>query len=82
MKHRMTLSIDPEVSQQAKKLAHAKQTTVSGLVEGFLRSTSMPSGKKAGSFVERWAGKFAVTESMPGDLRLQGLKAKHGLATR
>lgn len=82
MKHRMTLSIDPEVSRQAKKLAHAKQTTVSGLVEGFLRSTSMPGGKKTGSFVERWAGKFTVTESRPGDLRLQGLKAKHRLTTR
>lgn len=82
MKHRITVSIDPEVSRQAKKLAHAKQTTVSGLVEGFLRSTSMPTRRKTGSFVERWAGKFAVTQSKPGDLRLEGLKAKHGLRTR
>jgi predicted HicB family RNase H-like nuclease len=38
VKRRITLSIDPAVSRRAKKLAHARQTSVSALVEQFLRS--------------------------------------------
>ncbi len=38
--------------------------------------------KPAGSFVERWAGQFTIREGGTQDLRLQALKAKHGIAQK
>ncbi|MBI2217177.1 MAG: hypothetical protein HYU51_07765 [Candidatus Rokubacteria bacterium] len=82
MKHRITLSIDPAATRRAKKLAHARQTSVSALVEQFLRSAPMVGGEQAASFVERWAGKFTVTRAAPGDLRMKAIKAKYRLNAR
>jgi hypothetical protein len=50
------------------------------LVEHSLQASLAPRTKPAGSFVERWAGKFTVREGGAEDLRLQALKAKHRLA--
>jgi hypothetical protein len=82
MKNRMTLTIDPAVARRARKAARAKNTSVSGLVEELLRSAPIPGGEKRGSFVDRWAGKFAVAQTLPGDQRMVVLKARHGLAPR
>ena len=38
MKARVTITLDPEVHARAKRTARARRTTVSGLIEGFLRS--------------------------------------------
>jgi hypothetical protein len=82
MKNRITLTIDPAVARRAKKVARAKKTSVSGLVEELLRSAPLPGEKERSSFVDRWAGKFAVAESMPGDQRMALLKARYQLAPR
>lgn len=82
MKHRITLSIDPTVTRRAKKLAYARKTSVSGLVEQFLRSAPMAGGEKAPSFVERWAGKFTVARAAPGDPRMNAIKEKYRLNAR
>ena len=82
MKNRITLTIDPAVARRAKKVARANNTSVSGLVEELLRSAPIPGGEKQRSFVDRWAGKFSVAESSPGDRRMAALKAKYGLAPR
>lgn len=82
MKNRVTLSIDPAVTRRAKKLAHAKRTSVSGLVEQFLRSAPIAGEEQTPSFVERWAGKFSVAKSAPRDLRMKALKARYHLKTR
>lgn len=82
MKHRITLSIDPAVTRRAKKLAYARQTSVSALVEHFLRSAPVMGGEKATSFVERWVGKFTVARTERGDLRMKALKAKYRLNAR
>ena len=81
MKNRITLTIDPEVARRARKVARAKNTSVSGLVEELLRFAPIP-GEKRGSFVDRWEGKFVVAETLPGDRRMIVLKTKHGLAPR
>jgi hypothetical protein len=82
MKNRITLTIDPAVVMQAKKAARARNTTMSGLVEQLLRSTSISGEEKQGSFVDQWAGKFSVAESLPNDPRMAFLKTKHGLTNR
>ena len=82
MKNRVTLSIDPAVTRRAKKLAYAKRTSVSGLVEQFLRSAPITGEEETPSFVERWAGKFSVAKSAPRDLRMKALRARYHLKTR
>ena len=80
MKERVTVTMDRELIVQAKRLAHRTGTSLSGLVEHSLQASLAPRTKPAGSFVERWAGKFTVREGGAEDLRLQALKAKHRLA--
>jgi hypothetical protein len=82
MKNRITLTIDPAVARRAKKVARARNTSVSGLVEDLLRSAPIPGGEKRSSFVDRWAGKFTVAESSPGDQRMAALKTKYDLVPR
>jgi hypothetical protein len=82
MKNRMTLTIDPAVARRAKKVARAKSTSVSGLVEELLRSAPIPGGEKRDSFADRWAGKFAVAQTSPDDQRMARLMAKHRLISR
>ena len=82
MKRRITLSIDPSVTRRAKKLAHTRQTSVSALVEQFLRSAPMVAGERATSFVERWTGKFTVARTQEGDRRMKALKTRYRLHER
>lgn len=82
MKKRITLTIDPAVARRARKVARAKKTSVSGMVQELLRSVPISGGEKRGSFVDRWAGKFTVAESLPGDRRMAVLKTKYDLASR
>jgi hypothetical protein len=82
MKNRLTFTIDPAIAKRARTLARARNTSVSGLVEELLRSAPFPGREKQGSFVERWAGKFSVAETSPGDQRMGLLKARFGLAPR
>ena len=82
MKRRITLTIDPAITRRAKKLAHARQTSVSALVEQFLRTAPMAGGMKATSFVERWTGKFRIARAERGDRRMESLKARYRLNAR
>ena len=82
MKRRITLTIDPAVTRRAKKLAYTRQTSVSALVEEFLRSAPMAGGEKATSFLDRWTGKFKVARGRRGDSRMKALKARYRLNER
>ena len=82
MKNRITLTIDPEVARRARKVARARNTSVSGLVEELLRSAPLPGGEMRGSFVDRWAAKFVVADASPDDQRMAALKSKYGLSSR
>jgi len=54
MKTRVTITLDPEVHARAKRAARARRTTVSGLIETFLRSPQ--AAGKAGSLVDEMLG--------------------------
>ncbi len=79
MKLRVTLTLDPAVAHQAKRVARNRGMSVSGLVESLLsRETSPGSVPKLGpAFSERWAGRFTLTKK--NDPRATRLKAKYRL---
>jgi len=80
MKERVTVTMDRDLIVRAKLLAHHQGTSLSSLVEHSLQASMAPRTRPAGSFVERWAGRFTVREGGNEDPRLQALKAKHRLA--
>ena len=53
MKTRVTITLDPEVLARAKQVARARRTTVSGLIEAFLRSEAAGT---SGSLVDEMLG--------------------------
>lgn len=71
--------MDPSVARRAKRLAHARGTNVSALIEELVRAA--PSSEQATSepFAQRWAGKFRVVESRKPDARLAALKQRYQL---
>ena len=82
MKTRITLTMDPMVFRRAKKLAHARKTSVSALIEGFVRQAPLAGEKKARPFAQRWAGKFRVAASEAPDARLDALRARYHLSDK
>ena len=54
MKTRVTITLDPEVLACAKEIARARRTTVSGLIETFLRSPE--AAGTGGSLVDEMLG--------------------------
>jgi hypothetical protein len=79
MKTRVTLTIDPLVLRRAKKLAHARKTNVSALIEGFVREAPLPGEKQARPFARRWAGKFRAVQANAADTRLTALRTRYKL---
>jgi hypothetical protein len=79
MKDRITITLDPEVVEHGKRIAKARSTSLSGLIEDLLREQGHPQRhRRAGSFSKRWRGKLALRHD-PSDELLQAMKAKHGL---
>lgn len=79
MKHRTTITLDPEVIRHGKRVARARETSLSGLIEDLLREQGSPERyQRAGSFSKRWRGKLALREDSSDEL-LRAMKAKHGL---
>lgn len=79
MKTKMTLSIEQQVSHQAKTLAKQRGTSLSQMIENFLRRELEPleTGKSTNPFSQRWAGRMELTKST--DARAQKLKSKYNL---
>ncbi len=71
MKTKLTLTIDREVIDKAKKFARRNGTSLSQLVEGQFRKL----GEK--SFAEKWYGKFKVPVPKEEDVRLKYLLEKY-----
>lgn len=63
MKTRVTITLDPKIHEQAKALARARRTTVSGLVENFLRGSAAATGA---SVVDGMVGSGELREPAPG----------------
>jgi len=78
MKNRVTLTMDPEIAKKAKRIAHARRTSVSALIEDLLRATPVSRKKSEPYTIEKWIGKFQVRKSVK-DTRLDHLKKRYGL---
>ena len=81
MKSRVTLTIDPEIAGKAKKIAHARKTSVSALVEDLIRRTPV-SPKLEQDFVEKWAGKLRLRRPSKPEPRFEYLKKRYGLTDK
>ncbi len=67
MKSRVTITLDPDVHARAKRAARARRTTVSGLIESFLRSpAAAPTVGAKGSLVDEMIGSARLREVEPG----------------
>jgi len=77
MKERITIALDPETVRHGKRVARARETSLSGLIEELLRAQERPGqGRQPGSFSHRWRGRFTLREDA-SDRLLEALKAKH-----
>jgi hypothetical protein len=68
MKSRVTITLDPEVHARAKQAARARRTTVSGLIESFLRSPAAapPMAHGGRSLVDEMVGSAELRSLAPG----------------
>lgn len=82
MKSRVTITLDPEVHARAKAAARARRTTVSGLIESFLRSPHAAANGSERSVVDEMIGSAELRSVEPGtDPLFDALHARY-IATR
>lgn len=76
MKTRVTITLDPATHARAKLAARARRTTVSGLIEAYLRS---PIGAGEGaSLVDEMLGSGSLRQMKPGrDPLFDALHRRH-----
>ena len=71
--------MDPEIAKKAKRIAHARRTSVSALIEDLLRATPVSSKTNDSYSIDKWIGKFQVRKSAKSDPKLEHLKKRYGL---
>jgi hypothetical protein len=77
MKSRVTITLDPDVHARAKQAARARQTTVSGLIEAYLRSPAAAPARSGPSLVDEMLGSSALRSVPAGvDRRFDALHAR------
>ena len=75
MKTRVTITLDPAIHQRAKRTAHARRTSVSGLIETLLETAAAP---VTASLVDRMIGSATLrSPSVGADLLYDALASKH-----
>jgi hypothetical protein len=75
MKTRVTITLDPAVHAHAKRAARMRHTTVSGLIEAYLRSTATAS---TGSLVDDMLGSATLRRRKRGrDPLYDALRERH-----
>lgn len=79
MKAKLTLTIDPKVTHQAKQLARRRGISLSAMVEEALVRQTRPAStdRETRSFSERWAGTMRLRDD--DSPRTRRLREKHGL---
>lgn len=84
MKSRVTITLDPVVHARAKQFARQRRTTVSGLIETFLRSPSAGSAspREGKSLVDGMLGSAKLRVVEPGgDALFDALHARYVAAS-
>ena len=58
MKQRLNLTVDADLVRSARQVAHERDTSVSALVEEFLRSLPSHEPVSGAAFVAKWTGRL------------------------
>lgn len=81
MKSRLSLTVDPQVTHRAKRVARVRNQSLSSMVEDLLRQAADSDRStdvgEAGTFSERWAGELNLERK--DEPRFKGLTEKYGL---
>lgn len=78
MKSRVTITLDPDVHARAKLAARERRTTVSGLIESFLRSPAAAPARAGPSLVDQMLGSGELRSVPAGvDPLFDALHARH-----
>lgn len=80
MKARVTITLDPDVHAQAKRTARMRRTTVSGMIEVFLRSPQVSDNDR--SLVDEMLGSGKLRVSKRGQDPLYDELHKRHIARR
>lgn len=76
MKTKLTITVEKEVVPPAKAVAEARGTSLSHMVENFLRELA---STRQASFSERWRGKLSLDDRKRDEPRYRALVEKHRL---
>jgi hypothetical protein len=60
MKQRLNLTVEADLIRLARQVAHERHTSVSALVEEYLRSLPSRAPGSGAAFVEKWAGRLSL----------------------
>lgn len=78
MKSRVTITLDPDVHARAKQAARTRRTTVSGLIESYLRSQAAAPARAGPSLVDQMLGSGELRSVPAGaDPLFDALHARH-----
>ncbi len=61
MKKRVTITLDPQIHDRAKRVARARKTTLSGLVESCLKGSSLET-ERSGTLVDEMIGSASLRD--------------------
>lgn len=79
MKRRINLTIDAELVERAKALAHQQDVSVSRLVEKGLQGLTANSERPSKRFADQWMGRLTLAPRNPADRKREHLWRKYGL---
>jgi hypothetical protein len=78
MKQRLNLTVEADLIRRARQVAHERNTSVSGLVEEYLRGLPSRAPGGGAAFIAKWAGRL-IPAPLDGDPRRQYLWHKYSL---
>jgi len=80
MKQRLNLTVEADLIRRARQVAHERDTSVSALVEEYLRNLPSRAPGSGAAFIARWAGRLSLAP-LPegGDARREYLWRKFAL---
>jgi hypothetical protein len=78
MKQRLNLTVDADLIRLARQVAHERDTSISVLVEEYLRNLPSRGPGSGAAFVAKWAGRLSLAPP-DGDPRREYLWRKFAL---
>ena len=78
MKQRLNLTVEADLIRLARQVAHERDTSISALVEGYLRRLPSRAPGSGAAFIAKWAGQMRLAPP-DGDPRREYLWRKFNL---